>query len=115
MSADRKTHCSVHDHCIWELTLDSAKANADDAIRRMWRAEERAAQAEAENARLKAYVTLIRKNYSSLPCDIDMKLADEALAPAAHPERENPAPDAPHSRENSPSGKAAPKREGGKP
>lgn len=35
------TNCSVHERCIWELSLEGAKANADTAIRKMWRLEER--------------------------------------------------------------------------
>ncbi len=33
------TNCSVHGRCIWELSLEGAKSNADLAIHRMERAE----------------------------------------------------------------------------
>lgn len=46
----KTTNCSVHERCIWELTLEGAKANADVAIRRMEAAEICAAQLESKLA-----------------------------------------------------------------
>lgn len=32
-------NCSIHDRCIWELSLEGAKSNAETAIHRMEKAE----------------------------------------------------------------------------